>query len=246
MYDPTIGRWSAVDAMSEKYFGFSPYNYTLNNPVNLIDLDGNEVEELEDRTRYTGDDMVNLLRNLQGSSQSNNENSINDEPPIDFFGAGENKGSRFHKVPDLFPFKKGDNKFYLFAHGNSRKVIFVDSKDKNNVEVLDTPEKIYNKLMEESPEWQAAMKKNKDVTLTFFSCNTGSNLYLQHETNEIIKNPNPIAQKFSKKYPNVTVVAPEGYVNFGETTIKGLENKATNPTYKVFKNGKIIKSLDKL
>jgi hypothetical protein len=71
MYDPTIGRWSAVDAMSEKYFGFSPYNYTLNNPVNLIDPDGNEVEELEDRTRYTGNDAVNAFMNFQNGGGDN-------------------------------------------------------------------------------------------------------------------------------------------------------------------------------
>jgi RHS repeat-associated protein len=63
--NPTTGVWDRVDAMSEKYFGFSPYNYTLNNPINAIDPDGNDIEYLQDRTRYSGDDAANLLRNLQ-------------------------------------------------------------------------------------------------------------------------------------------------------------------------------------
>jgi RHS repeat-associated protein len=42
-YDPSVGRWNAVDAMVEKYSNFNGYLYTLNNPVNLIDFDGNDI-----------------------------------------------------------------------------------------------------------------------------------------------------------------------------------------------------------
>jgi RHS repeat-associated protein len=36
-YMPDIGRWGVVDPLAEKYFSFSPYNYTLNSPINYID-----------------------------------------------------------------------------------------------------------------------------------------------------------------------------------------------------------------
>ncbi len=40
MYDPEIARWTTVDPMAEKYYPYSPYNYTLGNPVKYIDIDG--------------------------------------------------------------------------------------------------------------------------------------------------------------------------------------------------------------
>ena len=51
MYDPAIGRWTAQDPLSEKYYSFSAYNYCVNNPVMFVDLDGRDVWEIDGQGR---------------------------------------------------------------------------------------------------------------------------------------------------------------------------------------------------
>jgi hypothetical protein len=42
-YHPTLSIWLSVDPMSDKYPGVSPYAYCANNPVKLVDPNGEEI-----------------------------------------------------------------------------------------------------------------------------------------------------------------------------------------------------------
>ncbi len=40
-YDPKLSIWLSVDPLAEQFPAWSPYNFSLNNPINLVDPDGN-------------------------------------------------------------------------------------------------------------------------------------------------------------------------------------------------------------
>lgn len=89
-YDPTtFSRWYSVDPMAAKYPSWSPYNFTSNNPILLIDPDGGEwvnshekrVQQLEqalldnpsdkkiikeiNREKLKAEKLNNILKNLK-------------------------------------------------------------------------------------------------------------------------------------------------------------------------------------
>ena len=47
-YDYEIGRFTSVDPLFEKFHGWSPYNYSFNNPINLVDRSGEAADVLID------------------------------------------------------------------------------------------------------------------------------------------------------------------------------------------------------
>ena len=45
MYDAAIGRFMKTDRFAEKYVALSPYQYAANNPVNVIDINGDSLKK---------------------------------------------------------------------------------------------------------------------------------------------------------------------------------------------------------
>lgn len=43
IYDSRLGRWLSTDPKTTKYASWSPYNFTIDNPINVIDPDGKDI-----------------------------------------------------------------------------------------------------------------------------------------------------------------------------------------------------------
>ncbi len=64
MYDPAMGRWGGVDALAEDsiQLQYTPYAYAWNDPINLIDPDGNCPDCPENQRNSLDDDLAFLER----------------------------------------------------------------------------------------------------------------------------------------------------------------------------------------
>ncbi len=52
MYDPALGRWFNMDPLAEKYYSFSPYHFSGNNPIRFVDTNGEDWYEFDKDGNY--------------------------------------------------------------------------------------------------------------------------------------------------------------------------------------------------
>jgi RHS repeat-associated protein len=68
-YDSELSGWLSVDPMTDKYPSLSPYCYSANNPVVLVDPNGEKVyivgDAAEEATGYLNTDNIKITRNSE-------------------------------------------------------------------------------------------------------------------------------------------------------------------------------------
>ena len=203
-YDQVVARWNHVDPLAENYYSYSPYNYTLNNPLRFIDPDG-----------------------------------MAPELPINLFSKTDR--AIFHRVVENFKYSSEDGIFSVFAHGDPSGLFY---EDENGMKHFANVEDINNTLSKKSTEGKKAMDEGKEITLCLYSCNAASEEYMTR-SGKVIEMENTFASDISKIYPNITVVAANGKVMFGENAggeavIRGVKNHNNDGSFVTYRNGKKV------
>jgi len=84
IYNPAIGRWLSTDPLAAKFTSHSPYSYVINNPINLIDVDGRDTIRFITRS-YINSPGGGLLANMQPVTSSTSEIVVIAAPGKDKF-----------------------------------------------------------------------------------------------------------------------------------------------------------------
>jgi RHS repeat-associated protein len=126
-YDVQVGRWEAIDPKAEKFFGYTPYNYTTDNPINLLDPDGKDAIFTITRNKkgditgvnisttiyLTGDGASqgladNFNENVSSNFASKNENGVNISFGVTYKYAEDMREKDLKKGENLLNVVKGD------------------------------------------------------------------------------------------------------------------------------------------
>ncbi|GAB2769800.1 hypothetical protein GCM10027275_10380 [Rhabdobacter roseus] len=134
MYDAQLGRWGVIDPMAEKYYSFSLYNYSLNDPILLNDIDGRDI----DVSRFNSKEEQEILRKFLTTKEG-----------YSFFAQFANKGDKVAGVifkatgshaKDLLVIQSTDHVHMVYDNGQTQTF-----ERKNPAENTDRPGSNYGK-----------------------------------------------------------------------------------------------------
>ena len=89
-YHPDLSIWLSVDPMSDKYPGTSPYTYCANNPVRLVDPNGEEIY-------VSGDASNDVVVQLNNKTSGGFMVSIDENGKMSYEGKAKTRTDRFIK-----------------------------------------------------------------------------------------------------------------------------------------------------
>ena len=129
-YDATLGKWHVVDPLADKYYGYSPYAYFLNNPVKYIDFLGCDTIPANEIWDY---DLMNSRTDGMGI-MDNSFIPVKIDGKIKYYLykiiTGENEGN-YLAVEQLGTNEDGVEMYeYKFVVGKDKVNFFIEGNDR--------------------------------------------------------------------------------------------------------------------
>jgi RHS repeat-associated protein len=131
-YDLTIGRFTMVDPMAEKYPAISPYAYCLNNPLKVIDVDGRDIVILNAPNGAYGNGHMALL--IGNQQKGWNYVSKDGSKWLPFWGPSKSSTPKNnkHKYSSLYDFDLSEDADINDGR-YSQRLRFTTSEDEDNI-----------------------------------------------------------------------------------------------------------------
>lgn len=199
IFDPQIGHWGIIDPKTESYLNFSPYVYSLNNPIRFVDPNGMEVIEINGGLKFTEEDAKSALLFYSGKAKNAYIKVCGDIKIRDEINADDKKKSygnwavfavnNLSTASKVLDFALGSlDNLVIVNHGGqpdgqANFMYYDDDKIKKDEDAIDTKEILsYNKKNGENlenGEWQVGLFKEMGEKVKtggnfiFAFCNNG-------------------------------------------------------------------------
>ena len=187
-YASDAPRWTTIDPLAEKYYSWSPYNYVMNNPVNMIDPDGRNSIYTIDKDEKNGGGTITIKATVfltgKGASQKTAE-------------AANNKFKEFFKDGN-YKDDKGNNwsiKYDVnYEYNDSKKE--GDLKEGENLMVADG-----------SYDRSEMLNEGADGINNGFISNTADATEIVHETGHLLG----LGERYTDDKKAMKSISHEGY-----------------------------------
>lgn len=214
IYDPRLGRFLSRDPLTSRYPFFSPYLYSANNPIRLIDVGGGSAgDPIAESYNNTGSVMIIIAR--EGESKLDAHYNKMSANGWDYVVVNNIEDANTWMQKTYGKDNSKINNLIITAHGNKRGAM-VTNVDPSKPSPYDETTTIYNSDLENyNPKSSTPQNKaisnlvdiggnlSENAIVTFVDCGAGGNPEFVNSVADVLS---------EKNGQNITMYSSNGYV----------------------------------